>query len=585
MSANRLYAHPLFRDVDLGRMTVDERVSLSYKRARLVLETYQLTPTDVLEYGPKFWDLHLDPILATDFACFTILAAHINLAVGTIARYLSRRPDLRPLVDSMLRLDTVGIYLLSERGHGLDAFNNETTATRMPGGGYILNTPREEATKFMPASTPLFGIKKVALVMARLIVDDEDRGHRWFIVPICDEKRLYTGVVSKRLPTRSGTSPLDFSLTSFHNVRLPESALLSMSLEAPTSPRDAWWREVWRIPLGSMAVAAPFVQAIKHTAYIGGSYSLHRTIVGRGPVPIPIITFPTQQWPIMSAVAVANVLEAWYKDVIGLVVGDALDPRVRHGLSVAVKTTIYRHFQSCADTISERCGGQGTFESNYIARAICDCKGGVIAEGDILTLCIRLFCELVIGRYALPLPRSEDSLLARHAHSVLDEAEAVAKSLPGGHHGEEFQSLMLPQAESSVAAFGHAMAYHAAREAGVPQRMLDIYELSVMELDSGWYTQHAGIGKYELLRMRADAMKKVLPLLREDLDNLGVEKHVQAPIVSSELLKASMDRLPTYRGTAVEELVDVDTSGLISAKFVDLFLKCTFQAILSFDSL
>ncbi|EEB86780.1 hypothetical protein MPER_16134, partial [Moniliophthora perniciosa FA553] len=57
------------------------------------------------------------------------------------------------------------------------------------------------ATKFMPASTPAFGIPKVALVMARMIVDGQDRGSRFFIVPICDEREMYRG---KRGGKRSG---------------------------------------------------------------------------------------------------------------------------------------------------------------------------------------------------------------------------------------------------------------------------------------------------------------------------------------------------------------------------------------------
>jgi acyl-CoA oxidase len=90
--------------------------------------------------------MHLDPALPLDIACFTIIAAGINLTVGTLARYLDERPDLGPLVSSMLRLETVGLYLLSERGHGLDAANLETTAY-MTHDGFVLNTPREEATK------------------------------------------------------------------------------------------------------------------------------------------------------------------------------------------------------------------------------------------------------------------------------------------------------------------------------------------------------------------------------------------------------------------------------------------------------
>lgn len=83
-------------------------------------------------------------------------------------------------------------------------------------------------------------MNKVALVMARLIVDDQSRGLRWFIVPICDEHEMHTGITSKRLPTRSGTAPLDFSITFFHSVRLPDSALLGSGFETPSHPLDAW---------------------------------------------------------------------------------------------------------------------------------------------------------------------------------------------------------------------------------------------------------------------------------------------------------------------------------------------------------
>jgi acyl-CoA oxidase len=108
-----------------------------------------LTADDVLKMTPKFWEMHLDPNIALDYGLFTILAAQINLTVGTLSRYLDTRPDLAPLVDSLLKGETIGLYLLSERGHGLDALNIETTAHQQEDGSYVLNTPREEATKYV----------------------------------------------------------------------------------------------------------------------------------------------------------------------------------------------------------------------------------------------------------------------------------------------------------------------------------------------------------------------------------------------------------------------------------------------------
>jgi acyl-CoA oxidase len=48
-----------------------------------------------------------DPILTLDAAMVTILLAHVGLTIGTLARHLHRRPDLEPLVNRLLRFNTV----------------------------------------------------------------------------------------------------------------------------------------------------------------------------------------------------------------------------------------------------------------------------------------------------------------------------------------------------------------------------------------------------------------------------------------------------------------------------------------------
>lgn len=82
----------------------------------------------------------------------------------------------------------------------------------------------------MSASTTSFGITKVTLVMARLIVDGEDRRPRFFIVPVCNEREMFKGVESIRLGPRPGTTPLDFSLTRFDHVLVPHSAMVTSNL-------------------------------------------------------------------------------------------------------------------------------------------------------------------------------------------------------------------------------------------------------------------------------------------------------------------------------------------------------------------
>ncbi|KAJ3757330.1 acyl-CoA oxidase [Lentinula raphanica] len=553
MRSNKLYEHPLFK-IRNEHLSKDESVSLAYKRARLVVQTYRLTATDIEHCSPKFWSLVTDPICSLDIAMATILAGHINLTIGTLTRHLRRRPDLLPLVDRLLRFDTVGIYLLTERGHGLDAFNIETTATKTR-DGFILNTPREEATKFMSTATPVSGIPKIALVNAKLIVDGQDRGARFFIVPICNEYEMCRGVISTRLPTRSGTNPLDYSITEFDNVLLPLTAIVASDvtdLALPKRPLEAWWDEVWRVSLGTMAVPAPWINALKATAFIGGRYSMHRTIVGKKSN-IPIISFRTQQWPVLNATAVAMVMENWYLRSIKFAMADNTDPRVRHALSVIMKTTICRHFQRCAPEMAERCGAQGTFEHNYMAKIENDGKGVVIAEGDILTICIRLFSELLLERYTIPMPSPTSSILAQHAWGLIEENRELLRSV-GDHRGESFDSLILPQSQSVIEAIGHAMAYTSARDANLPRPILDIYECSVIRQDPAWYSETIGLNRKTQHLQEDAAITAALPKLDTYLDALHIADYVSAPIVSDASWKAYAASLPRYTGNATADI-------------------------------
>lgn len=224
----------------------------------------------------------------------------------------------------------------------------------------------------MPPSTPSFGISKIALVLARMIVDGEDRGLRFFIVPLCNEREMFKGVESIRLGPRSGTTPLDFSITRFNHVLVPHTALVTSTLgdySAPKVPEEAWWDEIWRIPVGTMTVAAPWIASLKAAAFIAGKYSLHRALTGKGAgaESVRIISFRTQQWPVLQAIAVSLVLETWFSSVARQATNPSLDPRVRHGVSVIAKTTVCRQAQRCVSEVAERCGAQGTFEHNFMA--------------------------------------------------------------------------------------------------------------------------------------------------------------------------------------------------------------------------
>ncbi|KAH9075546.1 hypothetical protein EDB83DRAFT_2650192 [Lactarius deliciosus] len=181
-------------------------------------------------------------------------------------------------------------------------------------------------------------------------------------------------------------------MTRFNKVKLPEMALLSDTFEVPKNACAAWWDTLWHISIGSFAVSGPCVSGLKHTAYISGKYSLRRLVALRGEK-IPIFTFPTQQWSVLHTVAAARVLDAWYCDVAPVFSNPKATHPIKHGLAVMVKATVIHQSMECAHEMAERCGAQGTFDTNFIARHKADLDGVIIAEGDMLGLCIRLFAR------------------------------------------------------------------------------------------------------------------------------------------------------------------------------------------------
>ncbi|KAF8198273.1 hypothetical protein K438DRAFT_2116851 [Mycena galopus ATCC 62051] len=115
-----------------------------------------------------------------------------------------------------------------------------------------------------------------------------------------------------------------------------------------------------------------------------------------------------------------------------------------------------------------------------------------------MTLCIRLFSELLLGRYNVDIPPPEQSLLAQHAHDLFEENRVLLANF-GGHHSPEFNSVILPQSQIVIEALGDALA---ALKRNLPQPLLDMYECTAMHQDPAWYCE-AGISHLDQ-RLRED---------------------------------------------------------------------------------
>ncbi|KDN65746.1 putative conserved hypothetical protein [Colletotrichum sublineola] len=97
----------------------------------------------------------------------------------------------------------------------------------------------------------------------------------------------------------------------FNNVRLPAEALLGPSTKAEDE-RAEFLDQIWRVSVGTLSLSIMGISALKVAGCIAAVYGERRQVgaESRGQV-VPILSFSTQQWPILKALAYGEDLHAY----------------------------------------------------------------------------------------------------------------------------------------------------------------------------------------------------------------------------------------------------------------------------------
>ncbi|EPQ56831.1 acyl-CoA dehydrogenase NM domain-like protein [Gloeophyllum trabeum ATCC 11539] len=503
-----------------------------------------LSVEDIQSLSPKFWKLHTDPILCADGAATTLLTIQYNLVVGTLTALGAGREDITKLIEDLMTFKTLGQFCLTEVGHGLDAASLETTATLLPDGSFELHTPSEKAAKFMPPTIPVLGRPCVGIVYAQLVVAGVRKGIRAFLLNLNDGHHMSPGISARLLSPRHGSSPVNHSITSFHSVKVPASALLG-EFDAYGSDRMGFLLSLWRVGVGALALSSVLLPAIQLSTYIAGKYSLRRTVNDTFGTRVPIITFTTQHIPVLTALAHSFVLKSFHEYAIKHFIDGSMDYRVRHGVAACFKAVMLRACHRSLLTLSDRCGAQGLFGHNRIASYFDEMRGIGIAEGDVLVLSIRLASEILINRYSLPGPVFGDGLLCKYEMCIFEHFRSITSSF--GHRSPEFASLVLPNCLNMTEAIGHRMAYEAAVAQGVPQELVQIFAHDAVKDNLAWYAEHGYLTVEEFGRSTATIFSSALPKLKSWIEELQVAPYVSAaPIVSDESWSVFVAQLDNY---------------------------------------
>lgn len=330
-----------------------------------------------------------------------LLTVQVNLVLGTLLEQQSRGGEVEMVLSDLLTGRAVGAYVLTEVGHGSDLPNLETTATYDHlGGEFVLHTPTEAATKYMPttAPPPVAGVSRFGIVFARLVLDGQNCGNYPFLVRLVDaDGTVRPGITIRALPEKPGLG-MDNSITRFDNVRISRDCLLSHTgthiddagrLVDPIPADNQVWRAISRVRVGRLAISAMAAAVSRAALRIGVDHAAQRDIASmdreRGRV--PLLQVPAHRDRLIDAVADTYIASAAVEVAVAAfadAVAAGADEQAPE-LTDLVSLTKYLVTSTALRVTSEvrdRLGAQGVFAHNSVVtyRALRD--AAATAEGD-----------------------------------------------------------------------------------------------------------------------------------------------------------------------------------------------------------
>jgi acyl-CoA oxidase len=197
----------------------------SAERLRQLIRSKMLLLTDMADNPERFFLAHrlLSRMLVDGFGIrFTV---QFNLFAGSILGLGG--PSQVARLTELQEEATLGCFALTERGAGVNSglVVNTTAEWDSSTGGFVINTPDEDARKFWISQ----GLTASAMVVvANLSVNGTSHGPHAFLMPLRDAESgaLYPGVSVGDMGAKTIANDLDNAWISFDRVRIPHESLL-----------------------------------------------------------------------------------------------------------------------------------------------------------------------------------------------------------------------------------------------------------------------------------------------------------------------------------------------------------------------
>ncbi len=306
------------------------------------------------------------------------------------------------------RGEILGVFAMSELGHGSNVRELETTATYDAATQeFVVHTPHGAAHKEWLGNAAVHG--RMATVFAQLVVGPETHGVHAFLVPIrSDDGAPAKGVRLADSGIKEGLNGVDNGRIWFDQVRIPRQHLLNRfgdvapdgTYSSPiANPTKRFFTMIGTLVGGRITIALTALSAVKHALTVAVRYGNRRRQFGEeGRGETLLLDYRTHQRRLLPALANAVVLDVALSRLVDRYAAlDASASREVEGLAAGLKAYTSWFAQHAITDARECCGGQGYLQTNRIAVLRADIDVWTTFEGDNTVLMQLLAKGLLTG--------------------------------------------------------------------------------------------------------------------------------------------------------------------------------------------
>ncbi len=352
-------------------------------------------------------------------ASFEMISFHdLSLAIkfgvqfglfGGSIRALGSEDQKRKFLPDVGSLALSGCFAMTERGHGSNVRELQTTATYdVASQEFVVNTPTEQDHKEWIGNAAKHG--QMATVFAQLVIGEQIHGVHAFLVPIRDDQgSTMPGIRLGDSGHKLGLNGVDNGRIWFDAVRIPREHLLARfgqvsedgtySSPIPSSSRR-FFTMLGTLVGGRIAVASGGLSAAKSALTIAVRYGAKRRQFGpKDHAEVPILDYLSHQRRLLPHVATCYALNFALHDLAQRYgeKSDGADLREIEAEAAALKAMSTNHATRAIQESREACGGEGYRAENRIALLKADSDIFTTFEGDNTVLLLQAAKSLLSG--------------------------------------------------------------------------------------------------------------------------------------------------------------------------------------------